>query len=119
MLILVSFGFVPTPAQAEIIAPITVEYSTSTAPLVLNYYARKYGIDAEQFTATARCESHFRHTAVGDGGNSFGVFQIHLPSHPTIGKDQALDPWFNIEWSAQQFAAGKQKMWTCYRNLFL
>jgi len=29
-----------------------------------------------------------------------------------------VKPWFNIEWSAQQFAAGKKNMWSCYRKLF-
>ena len=81
-------------------------------------YAAKYKIDFNEFLAVAKCESSLKANAVGDKGTSFGVFQIHLPAHPTISKAQALDPWFNVEWSAKQFAKGNQKIWTCYRILF-
>lgn len=118
VLLLTLLGFAPTPALAADISQYTVEYSTTTAPLILQAIATKHGIDPEPFIATAQCESRFKASAVGDYGNSFGVFQIHLPSHPTVTKAQALDPWWAAEWSAQQFAAGKQKMWTCYRMLY-
>lgn len=118
LILLLSFlGFQLTPAQAAGISPITVVYSTTTAPLVLNAYAAKYGIDAEEFKATAFCESSYDAGAVGDKSSSYGVFQIHLPAHTDISKEKALDPWFAIDWAAQQFAAGKASMWTCWRKL--
>lgn len=118
ILLLALLGFQPTVAEASVISQTTVEYSSTTAPLVLNAFAYRYGIDAEEFIKVAECESSLRANAVGDHGTSYGVFQIHLPAHPSVTKEQALDPWFNIEWSAQQFAAGKQKMWTCWRTHF-
>lgn len=116
LLLFTLLGFTPV-AHADEIRAITVEYSTSTAPLVLNALAYKYGIDAEEFIKTAYCESHYNANAVGDHGNSYGVWQINLPSHPNISKEQALDPWWSTEWAAQQFAANKQRMWTCWRKL--
>lgn len=114
---LMALGFVvPTPALAPTVP--SVQYSSSTAPLIIEAYAIHYGIPAEPLKRTLMCESKLRAGAVGDGGNSYGVAQIHLPSHPTITKEQALDPLFAIDWTAQQFAKGKQKMWSCYKTLY-
>lgn len=67
---------------------------------------------------TLKCESSLNPNAIGDAGQSYGVAQIHLPSHPTVTKEQALDPNFAIEWTAQQFSKGKAEMWTCYRLIY-
>lgn len=111
----------PTAAQAEVISPVTVVYSTTTASLILNAFAARYGADFDDLEAVAQCESNFDAGAKGDYENgkptSFGIFQIHLPAHPEVTRAQALDPWFSIDWAAKQFAAGKQNMWTCYRML--
>ena len=48
---------------------------------------------------------------------SYGLSQIHLPSHPNISLEQATDPDFAIEFMAQNLSKGKGKMWTCYRKL--
>ena len=45
----------------------------------------------DRAVAIAKCESGLRTTAVGDGGKSFGVWQIHLPAHPDITAQQACD----------------------------
>ncbi len=37
---------------------------------------------------------------VGDNGSSFGPFQIHLPAHPGVTRDQAEDP----QWAATYMA---------------
>lgn len=89
-------------------------------------YASRYGIDADRFIKTAECESHFvpqQSRIPHKGGprgreDSWGVFQINLPAHLDVSRAQAMDPWFAIEWSAKEWAAGRQDQWTCYRNLF-
>jgi hypothetical protein len=63
----------------------------------------------------AKCESGLNPNAVGDGGKSFGLWQWHLPSHPTMTKEQALDPIYSTQRAAQYFAAGKAHLWTCSR----
>jgi len=49
---------------------------------------------------------------------SFGVAQIHLPSHPTITKEQAINPLFSLNWMAEQWSQGNQWMWSCYNQKY-
>lgn len=78
-------------------------------------YAKQYNVNAELMSAVVKCESTFNPDAIGDYGNSFGLVQIHLPSHPTITKEQAYDPDFALDFLAKNLAKGKGNMWTCYR----
>lgn len=104
------------PAFAGTVAPLP--YSVENAPLIIEAYAVRYGIPSEPIIDTLKCESGFNPVAIGDKGTSFGVAQIHLPAHPDITRDEALNPFFAIDWTAQQFKAGKQGMWSCYRFLY-
>ncbi len=45
---------------------------------------------------------------------SYGLVQIHLPAHPDITKEQAIDPEFSIDFLAKNLSQGKGKMWSCY-----
>ena len=45
-------------------------------------YANQVGLDPNLALAVAKQESGFNPNAIGDGGKSFGLFQIHSPSHP-------------------------------------
>lgn len=44
--------------------------------------AEEEGVDPALALSIAQIESGFNPNAVGDNGNSFGLFQIHRPSHP-------------------------------------
>lgn len=44
--------------------------------------------------------------------NSWGLAQIHLPSHPSVTKEQAQDPEFSIEFMARHLSKGKD-IWNC------
>lgn len=44
--------------------------------------AKEEGVDPALALSVAQIESGFNPSAVGDNGNSFGLFQIHRPSHP-------------------------------------
>lgn len=44
--------------------------------------AKEEGVDPALALSVAQIESEFNPNAVGDNGNSFGLFQIHRPSHP-------------------------------------
>lgn len=111
-----SLGFYPaTSALAAEIQPVV--YSTSTAQVIIEAYAVKYGVDSHSLTSTLACESGYNADAVGDKGTSFGVAQIHLSAHPEVSREQALDPLWSIDWAAKMFAAGRASMWTCYNML--
>lgn len=78
---------------------------------------RKYGLEPNILARTLWCESSYRPDAIGDGGTSYGIAQIHLPAHPQVTPEEALDPEWAVEWAAQAFANGQARMWTCFRQL--
>lgn len=104
----------PTP---EPVVKKTIPRSNPVIEKLILDTATKYGIDGQQFLAVARCESSLRPDAVGDGGHSYGLFQIHLPAHPSVTASQALDPYFAVDWSAALFKVNP-RAWTCYRILY-
>jgi len=63
------------------------------------------------------CESGLDPTVVGDNGTSFGIAQFHNPWAWGITKEQAFDPEFAIDFTAEQFSLGQASKWTCYRML--
>lgn len=79
--------------------------------------ARKHQINEIRFLKTAQCESSLRASVVGDDGNSIGLFQIHLPSHPTVTEEQAMNPEWAVEWAAEKFKKNP-KIWVCYNILY-
>lgn len=89
-----------------------------TVPQMIEKYAVEYRVSAERMTRTIQCESTFNPDAIGDGGHSFGLSQIHLPSHPTVTREQALDEEFAIKFMAEQFSKGNARAWTCWRKLY-
>lgn len=116
-----------TPVTAN--APISPEEPPLSTPEARKDFAyqmaEQYDL-SEKFVQTLAGESmNFEWndqsliSANGPNGreDSWGICQIHLPSHPSISKEQALDPRWCIEWSAQQFQLGNARMWTVYRNL--
>jgi hypothetical protein len=52
----------------------------------------------------------------GTREKSYGQCQIHLPDHPDITYEQAIDPEWCINWMAQKFSQGKQGMWMGYKD---
>lgn len=101
---------------------MTTKTSTAEAPTVeipqtidgkLHYFATLYNVSYQDMYKVAKCESSLSPVAVGDKNSSFGISQIHLPSHPEISKEQAINPDFAVEFMAKEFAKGNQKIWTC------
>lgn len=103
-------------AFAGTVSPLP--YTVENAPVIIEAYAVRYGIEAAPLVATLSCESHMRADAVGDKGQSFGLAQIHLPAHKDITKEEALNPFFAIDWSAREFSLGHQSLWSCYKKLY-
>lgn len=80
--------------------------------------ARDNGINEEKFIAVSKCESGLNPLAHGDKnlGGSYGLWQIHKPSHPDVSYEQATDIIWSTEWAAEKWKANPM-IWTCYRNL--
>jgi hypothetical protein len=66
--------------------------------------APKHGIDPDDVAHSIYCESMWYSIQSGyiraDGvrEDSWGLAQIHLPSHPDITREQALDAYWSIDW---------------------
>lgn len=58
----------------------------------------------------AKLESGWNPGAVGDGGTSFGIFQIHLPAHPNVTAEQAKDPAFAARFMLPAYEAGASRV---------
>lgn len=50
---------------------------------------------------------------VGDRERSFGPVQIHEPAWPSISREEAVDPYFALDFLAENVARGRSSMWTC------
>ena len=120
--------------QASAEAPISPELAPtgvfSTPTGIEAYVAQKAlesGLGASLYS-TLRYESggwqngqSYVKDPTGPNGreDSWGVCQIHLPSHPDVSKEQALDVEFCVDFTIQKFNEGKARLWTGYRLLFL
>lgn len=96
--------------------------------------AIKNGLDVQRFLAVQKCEIKKRldsegqpvwdytaqsdHYRNGVREDSWGAWQIHLPSHPNITKEQAQDPYWSTAWAAKQWSEGRASMWSCYHILY-
>ncbi len=105
-------------AIAETPAPAPRLLRDYTVTELISHYSVKYGVSEEKMTKTIQCESGFNEKAVGDGGHSFGLSQINLPSNPTVTVAQATNKVFAVAFMAQGFRDGNQNRWTCYRDIY-
>ena len=96
MLVAWAFLLIPqSPKEQETIsrsAPLSIE----DIERIIDEAAVRHGIDRQKFLAVAKCESSLRPGVIGDDGNSVGLFQIHLPSHPDVTEELARA----TEWAA-------------------
>lgn len=93
------------------------EWTVQEVKDLVDYYADKYGVSRTTMQKVVNCESSYNYKAVGDGGKSFGLSQIHTPSHPSITYKESTNPNFALDFMASNISKGKGNMWTCYRKL--
>jgi hypothetical protein len=103
---------------------VTGQYRGTTDE-ILQWAARKWGFDPDLFRAVAAVESYWKMAAVGDGGLSFGLFQMKKTYHcclPLSSKYSAFNAdyyggilrsyydgrqkWLNDEERGEQYRAG-------------
>lgn len=95
-------------------APITdIQLDTpAQIELYASAQAQEAGIDVDRYIGVLRCESRFKRDAVGDHGTSYGIAQIHLPAHPEVSKEEAMDPRFAVGWSIEKWKENPE-IWSC------
>lgn len=108
------------PEPKEVLVEARVDWTPERINLEIENKAQEYGVSASEMKRVIKCESNGSttiqsyHTKNGVREESYGLVQIHLPSHKHITKEQATEPAFAIDFMAQQFAAGNQRLWSCY-----
>jgi hypothetical protein len=111
-----------------------VEAPKPTVDELITLYSTKYDVSHEKLFKTLKCEntyfdvdkqSELKYKSgnrwkkpAGSREESYGLAQIHLPDHPEISYQQAIDPDFAIEFLAKNLSQGKGRMWSCYNMLF-
>jgi hypothetical protein len=73
-------------------------------------------VQADIAAAVALAESAGYPEARGDGGASFGLWQVHTPSHPEYTPALLLEPAYNAKAAWEIFSKGGWAMWTTYRT---
>ena len=114
----------------------TIPNAVPSTKIALQELATKtaiaHGLNVSSFLATQSCEikkiqvgtttvwDYKAQSDVVDKGireNSWGGWQINLDYNPEVTKEQAQDPVWSTEWSAEQFKNGHARKWTCWRTL--
>jgi hypothetical protein len=72
---------------------------TGTTDEILQWAARKWGIDPNVPRGMAVRESHWIQSAVGDHGQSFGILQIKASAHPGTYPLSRLSTAFNADYT--------------------
>lgn len=120
-------------AQAPVVVAIPVkqevkEVEELTVDQMVYKYAEQYNVSPTLMFKIMNCEntgriptlqSGLRYTVdhpewgvkAGDRELSYGLVQIHLPSHPTVTYEQATDPEFSVEFLAKGLVSGVR--WSC------
>lgn len=86
-------------------------------------YAEVYKVNPKTMIKIINCENREWDTKLqsriknnkGQREDSWGLSQIHLPSHP-VSKEQATDPDFALDFMAKNLSKGKGNMWTCFKK---
>jgi hypothetical protein len=112
---------VPQLPQLEILDQLSVKQLPEDPKELVRVLGESKGLttaEIRQIERVINCESRWNTKAVGDGGESYGLVQIHIPAHPHITPEQAMDPEFAINFITDAWTTNDQWMWTCWRILY-
>ena len=90
-----------------------IEWTPERIKQEIENKAVEYGVSSEVMHTVIRCESQYNPNALGDGGKSRGLVQIHRDYHDVSDED-AYDPEFAITFLAEHLKAGQGNLWSCY-----
>lgn len=105
-----------------------------SVPEMILFYSEKYEVSYDLIYSTVKCETagtfnpkiqsgvkyNFsdpkRNLVKGELERSYGLAQIHLPDHPHISIEQAIDPDFALDFMASNLSKGRTWMWYCIKK---
>ena len=109
----------PVLAGESLDAEITGESKSQVASpyaQIIKRVSREYGIDWKIVYAICLVESNCDTSRVGDNDESYGAFQIHLPSHPEITKERATDFEWSLRWTIEYGLKYAEKPEVFFKN---
>lgn len=119
---------VPEPPDTITTQELSIQGITERSTAILKLvdkYGKQYNVSTSTMLAVMKCENRdfdptlqSYHVKNGVREDSWGLSQIHLPSHPNVSLEQATDPEFSVEFLAKHLSQGQGKMWTCYRQIY-
>jgi len=138
MILVASMASTSAQVQVEVVPfveptpPIPTEECADKACVeaLIRHYSKVYKVNADYALAIARCESELKHTAVGDNGLAYGVYQFHRPTFALFEKkmrrtgelmeNESLDYKStddNVRMALWAFQNDKDHHWTCARKV--
>jgi len=110
----------------EVLIEVQINWTKERIQKEVREQAERYNVPYEEMWNTILCESgasttvqsNYRYTFTNEKKGirkgarelSFGIAQIHLPDHPDVTKEQALDPAFAINFMAKNWDTTR---WYC------
>ena len=97
---------------------VEVHNTKAEEPSIKDYLiaeARKAGVDENKVIWIVEHESMYNLQAIGDGGHSRGLWQIHQPSNPEVTIECAFDLECSTKWSLKQIKQGHINKWSAWR----
>ena len=103
---------------------LSVNIPQETITQKIERYEKKYEIPTGHLAQLVSCETagtfnpKIQSKAIQSYGQerSFGLVQIHLPAHPEITYEQAIDPSFSLDWAGERWNERGQLWVICTRN---
>ena len=97
--------------QSEASGEVSVESSIRAIAREENFQEEDY------LVKLALCESGLYPLAVGDGGMSKGLYQIHEKYHPNVKDSCKFDVRCSTLWTIDKINKGQRGIWTCDRYI--
>lgn len=108
----------------------TYEEREQYVKYLIDIYAKQYNVSASSMWRTIKNEndtlvfnrqSELKYKAnnrwgfpAGTKEKSYGLAMIHLPDHPSVSYEDAINPEYSIKFMAYHFSKGRQGMWMGY-----
>lgn len=104
--------------EVPVLIEVRIDWTKERIDQEIEKKAAEYGKSAARLKKIVKCESGYdtdvqsQHMLSYGQEKSFGLAQIHLPDHPSVSYEEAIDPAFAIDFLAKNVDRVK---WSCDR----
>ena len=96
------------------LTPQGADSSVADVVAVVREILIREGVDVTKAEKIMFCESSFNEKAIGDSGDSLGLWQIRLKSHPTVTRECALSAECSTEYAVKLIKSSRSwNFWSC------